>query len=214
MGVIRILPFSWLLLTPFLCIASPNKNEAIIRKSSVNKLDKEAIDEITWEEEIPPHIILRKPTEWDVESKSERIFLTWKSMEDLRLSYSPIRTLRKKAHPLRTNLWRIRFRSRRDILQLPFEKTILVEFHPSGYCRLTKDDNTENLKKDESNNLESTVGTWNIIPSGVLWELPTLEFWAEVHHQPFANHPRMLRGIVVRRYSRYVMIRRIMCILQ
>jgi hypothetical protein len=213
---LHILSFFWLLLIFVLQQTLSYQNDEIsFSKSTVRSFDgdkMDTIDEIYWEEERPPpHMLYQKTPitfDWDVESKPKRPFLSWKSMKYLQPLCNTKQTMKQKTHPLRTNLWRIRIRYRKQRQQQqecdewPFARIILVEFHPSGYCRVTNDkSDTEELK-----NIEPIfLGTWNVIPSGVLWKLPTREFWAEVHLQPFAKYPRMLRGVIVDKTNpRYV----------
>ena len=113
-----------------------------------------------------------------------------------RRSKSQQQITKPKSHPMRTNVWKVRFTSRNR--KFFTNETMVIEFDPLGYCRVEATPDQDDCR------YHHVVGTWNMIPAGVLWELPRLQFWAELHLQPFGDHPRMLRGVVVR--DRYVHI--------
>ena len=167
--------------------------------------------DLYWEEEIPPPVpsIVDNHESAD-NDKQRRPILQWRPLEDRKHAIRRTNFQKKEPHPLRTNVWRIRLTSR-NRKYIP-DKSLIVEFDARGYCKV--------LQEGESNYPTSTatpisendtpddriyrgcVGKWNMIPAGVWWNFSSLQFWAEVHLQPFADHPRMLRGIIVR--ERYV----------
>ena len=132
-------------------------------------------NDLHWEEEIPPQIVEKEP---DDEAPSSKRPLFWRPQQ---LQVRRPQRKQPKPHPMRTNLWKLKFTSRnRDYFQ---NETMIFEFDELGFCK----------------NDKAQVGKWNMVPAGVLWKLPSgLQFYAEIHLQPFGDHPRMLRGVVVR----------------
>ena len=185
-----------------------------------------------WEEEIPPQLDFRTSTGRSDDDnhhhrsshdnnnnnnkdkpKPRRPVLLWRPLERQMHTVKYSQTT-KEVHPLRTNVWRIRLTLRKRNY-IP-DKYLVVEFDARGYCKVIQQgnnrDDTKTLTADSPISYEDSheddpiymncVGKWNMIPAGVFWNFSTLQFWAELHLQPFADHPRMLRGIIIR--ERYV----------
>jgi len=143
-----------------------------------------------WEEEIP-NAILESSAADDLSEPSSQTSrpLFW-SREYEDKQFQPMKTasprVEKEVHKLRTNLWKLSFKSR-DCRIFP-EKSMVVDFDKSGFC----------LHKNND-----TVGKWRISPNGLTWQISSSEevalyFSAETVLNPFGKHPRMLRGMVVR----------------
>jgi len=152
-----------------------------------------------WEEEIPPTNSL-DVEDFPPEKKlpPRQIFYSRKLETERRLQQykeyceqfqpkMPKKTLTKKSHKLRTNLWNLTLTSRNRRI-FSNNRTFVIDFHEDGYCW---------------NSNDYSVGRWQTIPSGISWNFSpsqnlTLRFTSEVHLNPFGEHPRMLRGVVVR----------------
>ncbi|KAI2491488.1 hypothetical protein MHU86_23079 [Fragilaria crotonensis] len=167
-------------------------------------------NDLYWEEEIPPPVPSSSDRhEWGDEDKQQRPILLWRPLERQKHTIRRTNVRNKEPHPLRTNVWRIRLTSR-NRKYIP-DESLIVEFDARGYCKVIQEDENHDTKTtapsiSDNNNLvdpiyHGCVGKWNMIPAGVWWNFSSLQFWAEVHLQPFADHPRMLRGIVVRERS-------------
>ena len=195
--------------------------------SSSNSIPKySAANGVYWEEELPLGISSTdcdNDDEYDFATtdhakngqEQDRQIVLWGPLKFARPRMEHKVLCQKSPHPLRTNLWRVNF-TWRDRRFIP-DQTIIMEFDPRGYCRVTNQQHGANnitatmipscSRRDNPNQdpmYQDCVGTWNMIPSGVLWNFSKLQFWAEVHLQPFANHPRMFRGVIVR--ERYVCV--------
>jgi hypothetical protein len=150
-----------------------------------------------WEEEIPPPPS-DKDTSTNKKKKKDYRPLFWtpenNNVKQKRLVKTP--------HPMRTNKWELRFTTRNR--KLFANRTLEMDFDDElGYCKAGTSSEGE----------AAAVGKWHMIPSGVLWRYSDhdddtasssrlLHFTAEIHLNPFGDHPRMLRGVVVR--DRYV----------
>jgi hypothetical protein len=147
-----------------------------------------------WEEEIPP-----PPSDKDTANKkndkdSRPLFWTRENKNGKQKQHI------ETPHPLRTNKWEIRFTTRNR--KLFANRTLEIDFDAAlGYCKAGSNDETA-----------AAVGKWHMIPSGIMWRYSNadndsnrlLHFTAEIHLNPFGDHPRMLRGVVVR--DRYVLV--------
>lgn len=191
--------------------SSPTSS-AKVRGGSTKEASSSAV---YWEEETPPPIVAAED-----ESNDDGSDTNTKATTSRPLFWTPrvFKNQRRRAprkakptpHPMRTNLWKIQFTSRnRQIFQ---NRTMIIDFDGShavtdghhSYCKLG----------------DNSIGKWHMIPSGVLWRYyagkragnddnsstsagtTQLHFTAEIHLNPFGDHPRMLRGVVVR--DRYV----------
>lgn len=148
-----------------------------------------------WEEEIPAPRPDKDPSSSSKKDDKDARPLFWTPTKQ---KSKPKRVV-KTQHPMRTNKWEIRFTTRNR--KLFANRTLEMEFDDKlGYCKAAP-------QKGEA---EAAVGKWHMIPAGILWRYSDdessnrlLHFTAEIHLNPFGDHPRMLRGVVVR--DRYVM---------
>lgn len=175
---------SFLITAP--CLGSTVSNPQHVEKQTIKY----------WEEEIPPPLVVDEiDQDQDEPTADRRRSIFWKppKQEAHQQQKSP-RRRKRKPHPLRTNLWKIDFTSRNR--HYFSNQTLIIDF----------DDTEQDFKfLKVKHHEEETIGKWHMIPSGILWRYHDsnnnnvkLHFTAEIHLNPFGDHPRMLRGVVVR----------------
>jgi hypothetical protein len=197
-SLVLVLLFTFLLCATVPAFASSSSSTGRVQQQQPEP--KTEHDVYGWEEEVPP--VVRSPAVGAVErandSQQQRPLLQLGPSSFERQSvFRKRKSQQPKSHPMRTNVWKIRFTSRNR--KFVTNETMIIEFDPLGYCRVETTPGQDDRRSEHY-----VVGTWNMIPAGVLWEIPRLQFWAELHLQPFGDHPRMLRGVVVR--ERYVLV--------
>ena len=103
-------------------------------------------------------------------------------------------------HPLRTDLYQLNvsWMGFKERFQKSYPKTIQVEFHPNGFCRLYSDENIIT----SSNNAISDIGTWMVFPWGVWFNIHhdgfDYTFNAALHLNPFGKHPKLMQGTIIK----------------
>ena len=108
------------------------------------------------------------------------------------------KTFRRKKtpepHPLRMESFQIHLNWKKDRRR---KSTMHLEFNENGYLRAVLDD------------ANPVIGTWRLSSCGLSWDLclhhedptRTLHFYADLHVNPFGNHPKLTRGMVLGDYS-------------
>jgi hypothetical protein len=101
-------------------------------------------------------------------------------------------------HPLR-NLhvtWLGIFPNKNNKERLRQSKTMQVEFHRNGYCRLCSTSNAKVI----------SIGTWNLKPWGMWFSIPCDDydytFTVGLHLNPFGKQPKLMQGTIVKSTSK------------
>jgi hypothetical protein len=103
-------------------------------------------------------------------------------------------------HPLRTDLFNLHVTwlgifPNKNKERLRQSKTMQVEFHRNGYCRLCT-----------SNNKVIGIGNWNLKPWGMWFSIPCDDcdytFTVGLHLNPFGKQPKLMQGTIVKSTSK------------
>jgi hypothetical protein len=105
-------------------------------------------------------------------------------------------------HPLRTDLWNLHvtwlgiFPNKNSKERLRQSKTMQVEFHRNGYCRLCT----------FNDNKVIGIGTWDLKPWGIWFSIPCDDydytFTVGLHLNPFGKQPKLMQGTILKSTSK------------
>lgn len=98
-------------------------------------------------------------------------------------------------HPLRTDLYELNvsWMGFKERFRKSYPKTIQIEFHPNGFCRLNDGTSSSSI---------SDIGTWKVFPWGLWFNIHhdgfDYTFNAAVHLNPFGKHPKLMQGTIIK----------------
>lgn len=105
----------------------------------------------------------------------------------------------KEEHPLRTDLWGLQvqwFRRGGSRRPMQSHKTLSMEFHKNGQCRLLSDADANITSPSVLG-----IGSWNSRPYAVWFSVSCEEgkyiCTAQLHPNPFGKHPKMQQGTIL-----------------
>mmetsp|Transcript_7595 Transcript_7595/g.18284 ORF Transcript_7595/g.18284 Transcript_7595/m.18284 type:complete len:275 (+) Transcript_7595:44-868(+) len=137
------------------------------------------------------------PSFQDNQAKSLRRWIWWgKDVEDLNKNRATTKKSERKheEHPLRTDLWGLQVQWFRGSSPIQSRKTLKMEFHKNGQCRLLSNDEGDNGKV-------LGIGSWNSRPYAVGFSVSCEEgkyiFTSQLHHNPFGKHPKLQQGTIL-----------------